>query len=437
MTDIIFSFDTEDFTSDVSANAIKREADILSSEGVKGCFCLVGLLAERLLNQGRQDVLEALSHHEIQLHTYGHTLHPMLNEYTDIADFDAARNEVIRQETAALAAIKKATGTERVFAAVPPGNQKSYAAMYAYADMGIPIFADTLCDPVDGSGAFYCNIYNIDYTFCMESVFFKGGEKEIKAELDKLASRKRAVIYTHPHISLFKEHWDIINYDKKNIYPFGKWKEAPRRSEEESERFYEKLVLLLRLVKSDPRFRIITYGELAKELAARPERTVSVSDIPRLREWLSHGLRPTEGEGSLSVADIFLACRDLLCGKQTHICGKTKGFLEAPRGITDPVTVTADEIRQSAVSIPEDGFLPVQIWVNGKALGTADWLRAAMAVLCGEDTVTVTPGEQLVSLNILPRVRDCSFAGTWRHSDDFKDKYLSDRLRLQCWTLRF
>ncbi|MGN1479753.1 MAG: hypothetical protein ACI4XH_08300, partial [Acutalibacteraceae bacterium] len=136
-------------------------------------------------------------------------------------------------------------------------------------------------------------------------------------------------------------------------------------------------------------------------------------------------------------ADMFLACRDLLCGKNEHICSKTKGFLETPRGITNPVTVTADEIISSAVTIHDDAFLPVQIWVNGKALGPADWLRAAMDVLCGEESVTVHPGEQLVSLDILPRVRDCSFAGTWRHSDDFKDKYLSDRLRLQCWTLRF
>lgn len=437
MTDIIFSFDTEDFTSNTAADAIRREADVLHAEGIKGCFCMVGLLAEQLLNWNRQDVLEALSHHEVQLHTYGHTLHPMLNEYTDIDDFYAARDAVIRRETRALDAIKRATGTERVCAAVPPGNQKSYAAMYAYADMGIPIYADTLCDPADGRGAYYCNIYHVDYTFCMEDVFFKGGENELKAALDKLASRKRAVIYTHPHVSLFTQPWDVLNYDKENLYPFGQWKESPRRSEAESERFYENLRLLVRLVKEDPRFRITTYGELAETLAARPERVVTAADMPALRKWLSGALRPTEGENSLSVADIFLACRALLCGKEKHICAKTKGFLEAPRGITKPVTLTAEEIRASAADIIEDAFLPVQIWVNGKAVGPADWLRAALAVLCGEESVTVMPGEQLVCLDVLPGVRDCSFAGTWRHAEDFRDKYLSERLRLQCWTLRY
>ena len=47
-TKVIFSFDTEDFTSNESANAIYTEAEILREEGVRGCFCLVGLLAQQL-----------------------------------------------------------------------------------------------------------------------------------------------------------------------------------------------------------------------------------------------------------------------------------------------------------------------------------------------------------------------------------------------------
>ena len=115
-----------------------------------------------------------------------------------------------------------------------------------------------------------------------------------------------------------------------------------------------------------------------------------------------------------------------------------KVFLEAPRGITEPVTVTAGGIKSSAVTIDTESFLPMQIWVNGKALGPADWLSAAMAVLCGEQSVTVVRTNSLFrSISCPPRVCDCSFAGTWRHSDAFKDKYPSNRLRLQRRTFRF
>lgn len=437
MTDIIFSFDTEDFTSNIAADAIKREADILYEQGVRGSFCLVGFLADQLVNWGRNDVLESLSHHEINLHTLGHTYHPMINEYTDIDDFYAARDEVIRQETLALEKIKNATGVKSVYAAVPPGNQKNYVAMYAYSEMGIPIFSDTFCDPDDGRGAFYCDIYNVDYVKSMEDVFFKGGENALKNTLDEFAKRKRAVFFTHPHASLFKEHWDVVNYDKENTYPFGEWKTAQRRPESESESFFSQLSEAVKIIKNDPRFRIVTFADIAKELENRPERRISLEDVPRLREWLEGGLRPTEGEMSLSVCDVFLACRSLLLGEKSYTCKKTMGFSEAPFSIKEPKSFTAEEIRLSALGIPESGFLPPKIWVNGTAVGPGDWLRGALDVLCGEDFVELVPGEQLVSLDVLPRVKKCSFKGTWRHSDDFEDKYLSDRLRLQCWTLRY
>ncbi len=38
MTDIIFSFDKEDFTSDIANDAIYREAEILREAGIKGGF---------------------------------------------------------------------------------------------------------------------------------------------------------------------------------------------------------------------------------------------------------------------------------------------------------------------------------------------------------------------------------------------------------------
>ncbi|MCR5681681.1 MAG: hypothetical protein K6G29_04445, partial [Clostridiales bacterium] len=164
-TELIFSFDTEDFTSNTAADAILTEAEILREEGVRGCFCLVGLLADQLVNWGRKDVLDALTHHEIDSHTLAHSLHPVINEYTDIEDFEAAYAEVIRQETEAIEKIRRATGCGRIYAAVPPGTEKSYAAMYAYADMGIPIYADTVCDTPEGDGVWYCNVYNIEYVF--------------------------------------------------------------------------------------------------------------------------------------------------------------------------------------------------------------------------------------------------------------------------------
>ncbi len=437
MTDIIFSFDTEDFTSNISADAIVTEAEILRKQGVKGCFCIVGLLAKQLKSWNRNDVVKALSYHEINLHTYGHTLHPMITEYTDIEDFEKAKNEVIRQESEAIRLIREALGAEKIYAAVPPGNAKSYAAMYAYSDMGIPIYADTVCDPEDGSGCWYCNIFHIDYAYCCEQNFFDGNDNDLKAVLDELAKRKRAVVYTHPNASLFNEWWDIKNYDKENLCEFGEWKECNRRPEAQSDNFYKNLNRFVELIKNDSRFNIVTYSDVAKKITEDNARVIKANDLLLIKKQLAEKFYPVSNPDSFSLSDIFYACVDLLNGKDEHICGKVYGLLSRPFRAESEIIVTADEIKTSAKHIKTDAFIPDKIIVGNKEIGPADWLMSALEIICGKEQATIIPKEQLPCLDILPQVRDGSLKGTWRHSDTFQDKYLSERFRLQSWTMRF
>ena len=275
-TDLIFSFDTEDFTSNIAADAIYREAEILRGAGIRGCFCVVGLLAQQLRAWGRNDVIEALSHHEIATHSWGHSYHPIINEYTDIADFYTAYTEVIRQETLAKQTLEEVFRVDSIHAAVPPGNQKSYVAMYAYADMGIPIYADTVCDTPVGDGVYYCNIYHMEYAFEMEACFAdpECDDAMLLRILDKLAGRRHAIVYTHPHMAMFSKHWDSLNYYKSNQYPFGQWVEAPQRTEEETERFYRNFERFAAFASTDERFHITTYSEVADQLHKEPERMI-------------------------------------------------------------------------------------------------------------------------------------------------------------------
>ena len=438
MTKLIFSFDTEDFTSSKNADAIITEAEILRGEGVRGCFCLVGLLAKQLQAWGRDDVLCALSHHEIDLHTYGHTLHPMLNEYTDIEDAHAAIAEVVRRESEAVELIRGATGCDKIYTAVPPGNQKSYAAMYAYADMGIPIYADTFCDTDDGRGVYYCGIYHMNYTYSMENDFFS--EKvDFDKLLDRFAKKDHVVVYTHPHASLVSECWDVLNYDKENLREFGDFIEAEARPASEIANFYANMREFVRRIKADPRFCITTYADIARELNAQNEieRVITREDVPTLRQQIKEALYPVTLPNSFSLADMFCACRALLCGEERYVAGKTYGFLSAPYAVSEELLLSVEDMIASAHTISSDGFLPERISVGGVDIGPADWLRAALAVLDGETEVRITPDVALPSLDALSRLKGLSFKGTWRHSDSFEDRYLSDRLRLQIWTMRF
>ena len=437
MTDIIFSFDTEDFTSSRAADGILYEANLFREEGVKGCFCVVGLLAKQLKEWGRYDVIEALSHHEIGTHTYGHTLHPMINEYTDIEDFYKAQDELIRQETLGIEYIKETFGVDKVWAACPPGNQKSYVAMYGYHKMGIPIYADTFCDTENGTGAYYCNIFHVCYAFGIEWFLRDNGEEGIKKVLDDLAKRERAVIYTHPNMIIKEDFWDAVNYHKENLVPFGEWIEPNDLPSEITETVLKNMRTLIRMIKNDPRFRITTYSELASELEKEGTRVVKKEHIAEIYPQIKENLFPVQNPMSLSLADMMLACRDFLLGKEEHICADVYGFLSKPYEITETIKASKKDIISACSQIKDDEFLPEKIKVGDKFIGPTDWLFGAMEVILGADTILVEPKPQLPSLDCMPEVRDSSFKGTWQHSDSFEDKYLSDRLRYQSYTMRF
>ena len=437
MTDIIFSFDTEDFTSSRAADGILYEANLFREEGVKGCFCVVGLLAKQLKEWGRYDVIEALSHHEIGTHTYGHTLHPMINEYTDVEDFYEAQDELIKQESLGVEYIKETLGVDRVWAACPPGNQKSYVAMYGYHKMGIPIYADTFCDTENGTGAYYCNIFHVYYAFGIEWFLRDNGEEGIKKLLDDLAKRERAVIFTHPNMIIKDDFWDAINYHKENLVPFGEWIEPNDLPSEITETVLKNMRTLVRMIKNDPRFRITTYSELAKELEEEGTRVVKKEHISEIYAQIKENLFPVQNPMSLSLADMMLACRDFLLGKEEHVCGDVYGFLSKPYEIKKSITASKADIISACSQIKDEEFLPEKIQISDKFIGPTDWLVAAMEVVLGANEVIIEPKAQLPSLNCMPEVRDSNFKGTWQHSDSFEDNYLSNRLRYQSYTMRF
>ncbi len=435
MTKIIFSFDTEDFTCKEAADAIVKEANILKDEGVRGCFCVVGALATQLVDWGKTDVIDALKPHEIDLHSLTHSMHPLINEYTDKEDFFKVKEELLRQERFAEKCVLETFSREKIFAAVPPGNQDSYVAMHGYAEMGVPIYADSICDPT-GNGIYYCNAFHLAYVSCLEDYLFWNIPFRIKKELDRLAQNDIAVIYTHPHKAMYAESWDVLNFDKENLREYNNWIIPDRKKPAMTARFYKNMRKMVRMLKRDKRFTFTTYEEIAKEYMPGKERTLSVNQVPALYNTLKEGLMPCKSP-SLSLCDMFFSCADFLQGKRTHVCGRVYGPMEEPKGIEYPVTLLKKEVFESAKTIDPSLPVPSRIRVGQYYVGPADWLYAAVEALYGVGEIELVPTPQLPDLTDLPKIKNCSFKGTWRHSDSFQDRFLSDRLRYQSWTMRY
>ena len=434
MTNLVFSFDSEDFTSSYAADGILEAAELLRAENIRGCFCLVGLLARQLLAWGRYDVLEALKYHEIDFHTYGHTLHPTICEYSDTEDFAAAYAEAMRQESEGIALVKAATGVDRIYAAVPPGNDKTYAAMYAYADMGVPCFADTYADHADGRGVFFCNLLHFGYTRSWESIFGNHLASD-RAFFDSLAARKTAVLYNHPNRLRYDDFWDAVNYKGGNLYPFGQWKEPKRTDLETVKAFIAEIKTLVKNLKADGRFTFKTYAELAAERSGA--RILKPDDIPAIRTALTARFYPLTAPVSLSISDVFAAALAFLRGDQAFAAGRVYGFLDTPYAITAPVTVSAAAVRTAAAAIDPQTFLPAQIAVGGALLGPADFLFAMLDVLCGAETVTLAPRPQNIDLAEFPQVENPPILSWPVHPPEFTAEWHKKRFPLQAWTMRW
>ena len=441
MTYLTLSFDTEDYVNPAAADGILRCAEILRRNGVVGCFNVVARLAQALVKWSRQDVIDALKYHEIETHSLAHSFHPTIDEYTDLANFDEAKARLLKNETEALRILSEILGVKKVYAACPPGNSTSYVAHYAYAELGIPFYdGDNLYDAKRGRPVNFCNINSLQYseglfetTTETDNLLSKDRE-EILHYLDRVAAEKDyIVLYHHPQKGIIPDFCDILNFNGFNR-PENEWILSPLRPNEEIERFYQNFEWFVQTLKSDPRFQIITYRELG-DIYPATERRILPEMLSILKAQLSEEWFPVTAPDSFSISDILFACRDFLLGKSEHYCGTVYGFLTTPYAISEPVTLTAQELKESATQIT-DGFLPEFVWVGDKKLGLADWLRAALEILTGADSVTVAPGAWQIDLNEFPEARDLNYRNSWIHSPQLEDRFLSERLRLQSWTIR-
>ena len=81
MTNVIFSLDTEDYINRDAAEGILRTAQLFRRENIKGCYQIVGMLAEALVEWNRQDIIDELrEYHEVDYHSNRHSHHPTINE---------------------------------------------------------------------------------------------------------------------------------------------------------------------------------------------------------------------------------------------------------------------------------------------------------------------------------------------------------------------
>lgn len=250
-TKVMLFFDTEDYTCDRANDPIRDIAHILTAEGVRGNFNIVGYLALRLVELRRFDVIDALKPHVLGTQTLYHTRHPDIAELGDDPDYARSYRRTMIDEARGIGMIEAVLGEDRCLFACPPGNSLSPAAFDAYSDMGIIINAGTGfygTKKADGSywrqmlmrsdgkalGLWYFNQIHVPYYqgFGIQNDLMPGSDEKYRnlpKTLDDLARWDFVALYMHPMMSVKTQYWDAINYRGGNNVEWRKWKPAPDR----------------------------------------------------------------------------------------------------------------------------------------------------------------------------------------------------------------
>lgn len=437
MTKVIFSFDTEDYINPIGAEGILRCARILSQNGIKGCWCMVGEMASALKEWNRYDVINELNdNHCVEFHSLAHSKHPCINEYTDICDFNVAKSLHVAREKRGLELVRSVFDKADPCAVVPPGSSHSYAAYYGYAEMGFGIYSASRVYDRKRSRMMYCaNLPHLRYDRCLDTLLMRLDDEGIKETVQKVKEKENFVFYHHPAMSYVKIFCDEINFMKTNRSPQLL---SPLWEKEKTEKFFENLKKLVLALKADPDIQFTTYSELCQDFDKSP-RSITVDTLKDIYPQLLEKTFPVTTPDSFCLSDIYYACIDLLNSNTPHLCGKVYGFLKAPFAISSPLTVKLSDLKETASYLPTEGFIPDFVYVGDQKIGPFDFLMAAAECLVDKkDSATILPRPRQIDLDQFPALRDTYLGNEWIHDTaQFNDDFLSERLRLQSWTFRF
>jgi peptidoglycan/xylan/chitin deacetylase (PgdA/CDA1 family) len=436
LTEVIFSFDTEDYTNPGSDDAILRLAEVLRAEGIRASFNMVAALAEALVERGRQDILAELRFHEINYHTYRHSWHPVPVEYSDGPDWDAPYDRLVSEEAPGIEVVKRIFQREHLFAAVPPGNCLTAQGLYAYAAMGLPVCVSSfLMRETGGKSIGYCNGIYVENNEFWDSLLLKEGLDGALKRIDTWRTWNRLVICMHPNLILYKTFWDKLNLDGANQVAWGQWRLAERRSPEVIEQFFQDFRQAVRALKGDPDFRFITFQEV---VASQPRRkNLSKEALIELLEAVRQKFFYASHAGnSYSLAEMFGACAYFLNGGSgIYQLEPLRGPVDEPAGIIETAQISTADLRQAASRLAGELSVPSQVEAGNVRIGPRDFLEAARQVLHGDDPVVLRPQPQMPDITSFYHMDEAQLAGTWLYSPDFKDEWVSRRLKWQAWTI--
>ena len=271
-TDIIFSFDSEDYLTPQAADAELWWAENLASRGLRGSWQLVGELVRSLQATGRGDVISALAQHEIGFHSNFHSLPPTIPEVVEGMSLAEALDYIYKTETAGVESLAATFGRWPI-SYCSPGDSWTPATLLAMARMGIKIFCNDKLADFENKPYWYCGLLVTSYSFDFQDFYdddvFEPGRFERNFEELKARAPEDGVIviYTHPTRLVTARFWDEPFADGRRV-AIADAPAAPLRTPDEIERCKQRCAGWLDWLAARDDLRFTDFATVYSERAA-------------------------------------------------------------------------------------------------------------------------------------------------------------------------
>jgi peptidoglycan/xylan/chitin deacetylase (PgdA/CDA1 family) len=460
---VVLWFDTEDSILPASDDAAKRIADMLTAQGVRATFKVVGEKGRTLEARGRQDVIQALERHEIGYHSNTHSQHPTVAEYESKLDWEEGAAEFTRRERPGFEDLT------RIFGKAPtcygqPGSSWAPQAFAALKSWGVRVYLDDARQVgLDGNPFWYgglLNIFNLKYGLDLRpndswsnldhaKAHFQADYRELSGSGGGVVS-----IYFHPCEFIHREFWDAVNFAKGANPPRDQWKQPPMQSPQEIERNFKYLSDLVAYMKSFPEVRFVTASEA---LAVMPDSAQGHAFTrAELQDIAGHvGADPSfqvHEHYDLTASEVFELLNTFVAASVVHAPIRALRLGATPYGpslpsasLTGTIEVPWDQFSRSVVdvaaSLETRLQIPDVIWFGSTPVPPESYLPALARVA----QRLLAPGSPPDSVTISP----AHLAAARYVADDSKDLWdwiifppgfdapeLMAMAKLQAWTLK-
>ena len=450
---IIFWWDTEDYATPETDDAIVVLDRIFAGVGAKTVFKLVGEKLRALERRGRADAIGSLSRHHVGYHTDLHSFHPTVAEYVDGLNWREGVKEIEKRERRGYDDIVRAFGRSPVCYGQPGA---SYAPQFyeVMKGWGIPAYlGGSVWLGLSRRPSYYQKVFNIGglwdvkphFNFRLGERALEGAKKKLDGMLAILPEGGLISHGAHPCEIWTTRFWDADNFSRGRQTPLDALRPAPLRPEPERREMLEAFDGYVRHVV-DRGLRIIGPEE-AKEL--HPDgadgRALSPEEVRRVAHDFSETVSFVEfDEFSLTPAEGLNALVNFLRGFADSGEAPPRTRFESPLGPEEEEaaddaggTLKFKELLDScrSISLADERYMPGAMAVGGRKLRPEDFAgacaRAAAALLKGErpDAVELRP------MRFVPRemVRKRDWA---TFPESFRGERIAHYTALQGWSFK-